>query len=113
MERGSSRTMCSKRRRRAAACRSRRQRTETAMLRSAVVGAHGRGLPVRLLTWGLMLLLSALSSSAGAQAPLPSAFDDLIPDLAAKVTSALSAGAQVSLTVDPSAGGDEASAIRT
>src|SRR5689334_4648238 len=57
-----------------------------AMLKFAAVGAHGRGLPVRLLTWGLMLLLSALSSSVGAQAPLPAAFDDLIPDLAAKVT---------------------------
>src|SRR5262245_55976705 len=105
--------MCSKRRRRAAVCRACRQRAETAMLKSAAVGAHGRGLPVRLLTWGLMLLLSALSSSAGAQAPLPSAFDDLIPDLAAKVTSALSAGAQVSLTIEPSADSEEASAIRT
>ena len=84
-----------------------------AMLKFAAVGAHGRGLPVRLLTWGLMLLLSALSSSVGAQVPVPSAFDDLIPDLAAKVTSALSAGAQVSLTVDPSADGEEAQAIRT
>src|SRR5215510_3279382 len=112
MERGSSRTMCSKRRRRAAACRSRRQRTETAMLRSAVVGAHGRGLPVRLLTWGLMLLLSTLSSSVGAQAPLPSAFDDLIPDLAAKVASALPAGAQVSLTVETGVEGEDARTIR-
>ena len=83
------------------------------MLKSAAVGARGRGLPVRLLTWGLMLLLPALSSSVGAQAPLPSAFDDLIPDLAAKVTSALSAGAQVSLTVEPNADGEEAQAIRT
>ena len=83
------------------------------MLRSAVVGAHGRGLPVRLLTWGLMLLLSTLSSSVGAQAPLPSAFDDLIPDLAAKVISALSAGAQVSLTVEPGIDGEAAQPIRS
>src|SRR5262245_25512716 len=99
MERGSSRTMCSKRLR-AAACRSCRQLAETAMLRSAVVGAHGRGSPGRLLTCGLMLVLATLSSSVGAQAPSPSSFDDLIPELASKLTSALPAGAQVSLTVD-------------
>ena len=83
------------------------------MLRSAVVGALGRGLPVRLLTWGLVLLIATLSSSVGAQAPLPSAFDDLIPDLAARVISALSAGAQASLTVEPGIDGEEAQAIRS
>jgi len=83
------------------------------MLKSAAVGAHGRGLPVRLLTWALMLLLATLPLSVGAQAPLPSAFDDLIPELAAKVTSALPAGAQVSLTVEASADAEDARAIRT
>src|SRR5215470_11668155 len=112
MERGFSRTMCSKRRRRAAACRSCRQLAETAMLRSAAVGAHGRGLPVRLLTCGLMLVLATLSSSLGAQAPLTSAFDDLIPELAAKVASALPAGAPVSLTVETGVDGEDARTIR-
>src|SRR5262245_32194582 len=112
MERGFSRTMCSRRRRRAAACRSCRQLAETAMLKSAVVGAHGRGLPVRLLTWGLILVFGILPSSVGAQAPLPSAFDDLLPELAAKVMSALPAGAQVSLTVDAGVDAEDARAIR-
>ena len=83
------------------------------MLRSAAVGAHGRGLPVRLLMWGLMLFLAVLPSSVGAQSPLPSAFDDLLPELAAKVTSVLPAGAQVSLTLDAGVDADDARAIRT
>jgi len=77
------------------------------------VGARGRGLPVRLLTWGLLLVLAVLPSSIGAQAPLPSAFDDLVPQLAAKVTAALPAGAQVSLAVDAGVDPEEARAIRT
>src|SRR5678815_4820725 len=113
MGRGSSQTMSSKRRLRAAACRSCRQLAETAMLRSAAVGARGRGSLVRLLTCGLMLVLATLSSSVGAQAPLLSTFDDLIPELAGKVASALPAGAQVSLTVDTGIAGEDARAIRT
>src|SRR6187431_2256892 len=112
MGRGSSRTMCSKRRLRAAACRSCRQLAETAMLRSAAVGAHGRGSSVRLLTCGLMLVLAALSSSADAQAPSPSVLDDLLPELAAKVTSALPAGAEVNVTVDGGADGGDARTLR-
>jgi hypothetical protein len=59
-----------------------------------------------------MLVLTTLSSSVGAQAP-PSVFDDLLPELATKVTSALPAGAQVNVTVDGSADGGDARAIRT
>jgi hypothetical protein len=60
-----------------------------------------------------MLVLATLSSSVGAQAPLLSTFDDLIPELAGKVASALPAGAQVSLTVDTGIAGEDARAIRT
>ena len=82
------------------------------MLRSAAVGAHGRGSSVRLLTGGLMLVLAILCSPVGAQAPLPSTFDDLIPELAGKLAAALPAGAQVSLTVDGGANSEDAEAIR-
>ena len=82
------------------------------MLRSAAVGAHGRGSSVRLLTCGLMLVLAALSSSADAQAPSPSVLDDLLPELAAKVTSALPAGAEVNVTVDGGADGGDARTLR-
>jgi hypothetical protein len=44
---------------------------------------------------------------------LPSAFDDLVPELAAKVASALPAGTQVSLTVDAGGDAEDARAIRT
>ena len=83
------------------------------MLKSAAVGAYGRGLPGRLFTCGLMLVLATLSSSVRAQAPSPSIFDDLIPELAAKITSALPADAQVSLTVDVGVDSEDARAIRT
>ena len=83
------------------------------MLRSAAVGAHGRGSSVRLLTCGLMLVLNTLSSSVSAQAPSPSVLHDLLPELAAKVTSALPAGAEVSVTVDAGADSEDARAIRT
>jgi hypothetical protein len=59
-----------------------------------------------------MLVLAALSSSADAQAPSPSVLDDLLPELAAKVTSALPAGAEVNVTVDGGADGGDARTLR-
>src|SRR5258705_2543384 len=112
MGRGSSRTMCSKRRRPAAACHSCRQTVaEIGMLKSAAVGAHGRELLVRLLMCGLVVALLTPPPIA-AQAPSP--FNDLLSELVTKIASAISSGAPVAFAV---VAGDEnvedASAIRT
>lgn len=60
---------------------------------------------------GLVLILSIARASA--QAPSSSAFDDLIPELVAKIASAIPAGSQVSLTVTVDDSSDDAPAIRT
>jgi hypothetical protein len=82
------------------------------MLKFAVVGAHGRGLPVRLLTCGLLLILFSARSTA-AQAVSPSVFDDLIPELVAKVAVAIPGGVPVSLAVAATENVEDAPAIRT
>ena len=81
------------------------------MLRSAAVGAHGRELPVRLLMCGLLLMLSTAPPAAG-QAVSPSVFDDLIPELVAKIASAITGGAPVSVTVAQGESVEDAPAIR-
>jgi hypothetical protein len=82
------------------------------MLKFAAVGAHGRGLPVRLLTCAVLSILSTAPPIA-AQAVLPSVYDDLIPELVAKIASAIPGGAPVSVTVSAGENVEDASAIRT
>jgi hypothetical protein len=82
------------------------------MLKSAAVGAHGRELPVRLLTCGLLVMLFTAPPIA-AQAVSPSVFDDLIPELVAKIASAITGGAPASVTVAPGENVEDARAIRT
>ena len=82
------------------------------MLKFAVVGAHGRGLPVRLLTCGLLLIL-ATAPPIAAQAVSPSVFDDLIPELVGKIASAIPVGVPVSVTVAAGENVEDAPAIRT
>ena len=82
------------------------------MLKFAAVGAHGRRLPVRLLMCGLMLILFT-AQSTGAQAVSASVFDDLIPELVAKIASAIPGAVQVSLTVAAGENVEDAPAIRT
>src|SRR5262245_18636316 len=113
MGRGSSQTMSSERRRRRAACPWwRRAVAEIRMLKFAVVGAHGRGLPERLLTCGLLWILST-APTITAQVVSASVFDDLLPELGAKIASAIPAGVPVSLTVEAGDSAEDASAIRT
>jgi hypothetical protein len=81
------------------------------MLRSAGVGAHGRGLLVRLSICGFVLILSA--APAAAQTRPDSIFDDLIPELVAKVVSAIPGGVPVSLTVAAGENVEDAPTIRT
>jgi hypothetical protein len=82
------------------------------MLKFAVVGAHGRGLPERLLTCGLLLILFTARSIA-AQAVSASVFDDLLPELVAKIASTIPGSVSVSLTVAAGENVEDASAIRT
>jgi hypothetical protein len=104
--------MSSERRRRRAACRwSHRAAAESRMLKSAAVGAHGRGLPGRLLTCGLLLILFTPRSTA-AQPASPSVFDDLLPELVAKIASALSGSVPVTITVAAGENVEDAPAIR-
>lgn len=81
------------------------------MLKSAAVGAHGRGLPQRLLTSGLLLILFAALQIA-AQPLSPSVFDDLIPELVGKIASAIPGGVPVSITVASGENVEDAPAIR-
>ncbi len=82
------------------------------MLKFAAVGAHGRGLPGRLLTCGLLLILFSARSSA-AQAVFASVFDDLLPELVARIASTIPGGLPVSITVAAGDNVEEAPAIRT
>jgi hypothetical protein len=82
------------------------------MLKFAAVGAHGRGLPERLLTCGLLLILFTPRATA-AQPASPSVFDDLLPELVAKIASAVPGSVLVSLTVAADEHVDDAPAIRT
>src|SRR6186997_2992731 len=113
MGRGSSQTMSSERRHRRTACRWwRRAVAEIRMLKFAVVGAHGRGLPVRLLMCAVLLILS-IAPSIAAQPVSSSVFDDLIRDLVAKIVSAIPDGVPVSVTVSAGENLEDAQAIRT
>ena len=82
------------------------------MLKSAAVGAHGRELPVRLLMCALLSLLSPARPIA-AQVVSPSVFDDLLPELVAKIASGISGGVPVSVTVAAGEHVEDAPAIRT
>jgi len=82
------------------------------MLKFAAVGAHGRELPVRLLMGGLLVILSSAPPIA-AQAVAPSVFDDLIPELVARIASAIPGGVPVSVTVAAGEHVEDAAAIRT
>jgi hypothetical protein len=68
------------------------------MLKFAAVGARGRELPFGQAMCGLMLVLQVARLTV-AQPLSPSAFDDLLPELVAKVASALPAGGDVVITV--------------
>lgn len=82
------------------------------MLKFAAVGARGRELPFGQAMCGLMFVLQ-VARLAAAQPLSPSAFDDLLPELVAKVASALPAGGDVIITVALSnASVADASAIR-
>lgn len=83
------------------------------MLKFAAVGARGRELPFGQAMCGLMLVLQ-VAQVAAAQPLSPSAVDDLLPELVAKVASALPAGGDVIITVALSdANVENAPAIRT
>ena len=82
------------------------------MLKFAAVGAHGRGLPERLLTSGLLLILFTARSTA-AQAVSASVFDELLPELVAKIASAIPGDVPVSLTVAAGENVEDTQAIRT
>jgi hypothetical protein len=69
------------------------------MLRFAVVGLHGRD---------FLLLLVATVSAAQA----PSQFDDLLPELIARIGAAVPAGAQLAVTVRDGDDAEEAAVIR-
>jgi hypothetical protein len=83
------------------------------MLKFAAVGARGRELPFGQAMCGLMLVFQ-VTRLAAAQPLSPSAFDDLLPELVAKVASALPAGGDVIVTVALSDDNvDDAPGIRT
>jgi hypothetical protein len=81
------------------------------MLKSAAVGARGRGLFVRLSMCGFVVILSATPTAAQAQSD--SIFDDLIPELVAKIVSGIPGGIPVSLTVAAGDNDEDAPAIWT
>jgi hypothetical protein len=82
------------------------------MLKFAAVGAHGRGLPVRLLTCALLAIVST-APRVTAQGAAGSVFDDLLPELVAKITAAIPGAVPVSVTVEARENIDDAPAIRT
>lgn len=73
---------------------------KTGMLKSAAVGLHGRTLFLFFFT------------AAVAAAQSTSAFDELIPELAARIASAVPAGAQVALTIVANDDEEQAAALR-
>jgi hypothetical protein len=73
------------------------------------VDVHGRESSAHLLTRGVLFLLVA---AASATAQRPSTFDDLLPELVAKIASAVPAGAQLGLTVTSGDETEETAAIQ-
>jgi hypothetical protein len=82
------------------------------MLKFAAVGARGRGLSVRLLMCGLLAILSTAPRITAQGAP-GSVFDDLLPELVAKITAAIAGGVPVTVTVEAPDDIENASTIRT
>jgi len=78
------------------------------MLKFAAVGLHGRDLSA-WLTRGVLFVL-VVSSSAAAQGR--SEFDDLIPDLVAKIASAVPPGTQLGITVTAGDDAEEAATLQ-